>query len=521
MPPTLLHTEVAKIAKDNPAMVLSLEAIRGILLNSFSDSIKSMKNGEDIEGFEYINDYISVNIEGFDHIAARLTGLSAEPSSFSVELYKDKELEDRGDVVRASISGFTATIALHDARDPAEELSRVKIEVARLNVKLSVDAPMLIFGEPDYEVRGSIDRADDKRREEIFSSLRITREEAESIEGAMAYVMPRRIVNAYLSTNNSIDLAKHFTAFELNGFWKLNLTSDNTALVIEPSNGITIKEDLGCPITDSLPELEVGISYDKDSTTESDDRTSTSWPVVLNGVPGQPDIEEIIKNTDEYSNGFASLYAPRKLWDAKFNNVMPAIVYRETDNGFIGYDLSSEVSFSDFELLIDAARFGILINLKFAFSGRAHLTVDVPCVGRVDLADAEFSLSNSVLNILLSFEFSPSGKLMLRGQVDKLEVDGDIEVEINAFTRWLTTIFGGKGAVIGYFVDGVLARVFKHNIPFIMRDIIKKEVNSKNFQLLDLEQLVKFAQYPSGFQRATFSADEDSESVLVGITSPG
>ena len=69
----------------------------------------------------------------------------------------------------------------------------------------------------------------------------------------MAYMMPRRVAESALSTINTINLAERFTAFELRGDWILDVVNGN--LVIRPSLGIVLREDIGCPIKDSAPNL--------------------------------------------------------------------------------------------------------------------------------------------------------------------------------------------------------------------------------------------------------------------------
>ena len=50
----------------------------------------------------------------------------------------------------------------------------------------------------------------------------------------------------------------------------------------------------------------------------------------------------------------------------------------ESDNGFIGYDLTFTAGLSYVELTIDPARFGIVVDLSLEANGYAFLTVDVP-----------------------------------------------------------------------------------------------------------------------------------------------
>ena len=144
------------------------------------------------------------------------------------------------------------------------------------------------------------------------------------------------------------------------------------------------------------------------------------------------------------------------------------------------------------------------------------MTVDVPCVGRSDLAYARFSLARSELSILVSFILTREGKLSLEASVDRLIV-GQCDATVSGFSRWLA-VAGGQAAVVGFIIDYVLKRVIEHNIPIKARQSIKGEVNSKNFQLLDLESLTPYTLYRE-FNEVTYSGDQ--ESIFVGLLSNG
>src|SRR5262249_46218437 len=155
-------------------------------------------------------------------------------------------------------------------------------------------------------------------------------------------------VNSAFSTVSSISLSDHFPALELRGTWDIKLVPGG--VVILPSAGMSIKEDTGCPIQDSLPDLSVGVGQ----PTQTGDQYS--WPLTPGGVPG-PEVHRV----NDRLNGFASLYAPVPVWHARFSKAMPAIVYRESDNGFIGYDLTFTAALEYAGLRIDPARFGIVV----------------------------------------------------------------------------------------------------------------------------------------------------------------
>lgn len=481
---TPLHSAVKALASNNPALVFSLDACRGFLLNNFTTAVTRLRDA-------------SVPIEGFPNIEARFNGLSVDPANFQVSLS-----EAEGVVHAAITPGFQASLALHVAGEPQSEFSIIEITVADLRVGLTASAPLLMLGSPDFDVKGEIVLS--ASREAALAKSEITEEGVVRVEGAMAYVMPRRVVASALATVNSINLAEHFRALELRGDWTLHVV--NGGLVVLPSGGIVIRENTGCPLKDSVPDLST-----KPESGQKIDDTRYSWTITTGGVPNSE-----VRQANDRMDGFAAFYAPKPIWNARFSKVMPGIVYRESDNGFIGYDLTFTAALKYMKLKIDPHRFGIVIDFDFVTNGFAFLTVDVPCVGRSDLAYARFSCAQSNLSILLSFVLSRSGKLVLESQIDNLNI-GEADATVSGFSRWLA-LAGGKAAVGGFIIDYVLKRVIEHNIPIKMRDAIKQEVNSKNFQLLDLEGLAAFTRYRL-FNEVTYSGDEDS--VLVGLLSNG
>ena len=422
---TPLHSAVKALATNNPALVFSLDAFRGLLLNNFTTAVTRLRNA-------------SVPIEGFPNIEARFTGLSVDPVNFQVSL------SDAEGVVHAAITrGFQASLALHVAGEPQSEFSIIKIEVANLRVGLTASAPRLMLGGPDFDVQGRVVLS--ASRAAALAKSEITEKGVVRVEGAMAYVMLRRVVASALATVNSINLAEHFGAFELRGDWALHVV--NGGLVVLPSGGIVIRENTGCPLKDSVPDL----STEPGPRQEIND-THYLWPITTGGVRAS-----VVRRANDRIDGFAAIYAPKPIWDARFSKMMPASVYRENDNGFIGYDLTFTAALKYMGLRIDPTRFGIVIDFDFVANGFAFLTVDVPCVGRSHLAYARFFCARSNLSILLSFVLSRSGKLVLESQIDSLNI-GRVDAIVNGFSRWLA-LAGGKAAVVGFIIDYVLKRV--------------------------------------------------------------
>ncbi len=479
-----LHLSLKNLTNNRPALVLSIDAVRGLLLKNFSETAKYLRGK-------------SIPVEGYRNIKARL--LEPVPDLNSLRFYINTEGDEVFFVVDQEVS---MKVALHALDDANLKISIITIKVTDLKMPVTVSAPNLVIGTPDFDVNVNIKPADS--RSDALKSDQVEEDDILRIERSMACLMPRRVVASILSTIRSIDLAKRFPAFELRGNWSIHVVGDN--LVILPSGGIEIRQATGCPTKDSVPDLAI-----KAHKRRPNGGNGFSWVIDHEGIPPSPE-----KPKKSRAMGFAALYAPKPIWNARFSKVMPGVNYREGNDGFIGYDISFNVGLKYLKLEMDSKREGIIIELQLSTTGAAFLTVDVPCIGRSDLASVRFECLPSDLEILLCFTLQHEGKLMLEGQIDRLMI-GRMDAKVRFFSRWLA-LAGGKAAVVGFILDHALKRIIERNLPTKIRYVIKQEVNSKNFALLDFEELAMFTEF-GRFNEVTFSGDDDS--VLVGLGSQG
>ena len=255
---TDLHCAIRNRVGDNAALVMSFDALRGLLLNNFVHATK------------YLPDQ-SIPIEGFSKVGARFTRL--ELGSWKLKICRHQQ--DSNVTVEVT-PGFTVTVALHLMDDKNLEFSKIHIKVTNLRFLISANAPNLHFGTPDFDVIGQIVPSCTTRAKALREGT-VEEIDVERIEGAMAYVTPRRVVESVLSTVSTIDLTERFTAFDLRGDWKLEVVENN--LVIRPSHGISLRERVGCPIMDSVENFSTTASALKPI-----DDTHYSWRIVHEGV---------------------------------------------------------------------------------------------------------------------------------------------------------------------------------------------------------------------------------------------
>lgn len=489
---TQIHDELVNLTGNKPALVFSFEALKGFLINNFINAHSTMLNN-------------SVSMDGFPDIQARFIGLSVQPRDFVMKLdERNGEFYFTLSTSDPVANPLFATVVIHAKSSPQDEFSRLTITISDFEASLSVLAPYLKIGTPDFKVASKL--IPSATRAAVLNATHINESDVSAVEGALSYVMPRRVLNAMFTTISTLDVSKLFTAFDLKGNWTAAKTSSD-AFIIIPSDGITVKANLGCPERDSAPNLSITTG-----ALQTNSPTSLTWPIAAANLdPLQQRIANDVKD------GFGAILMPKTLLEQRFGSIMPGINYVEDGSAFIGYDLSFFVSFKNFQLNINPARHGFTISLDFITNGKAAFYIDVPCVGKFDLATADLKGDVSSLTIYLGFVLTRDGKLKLDAQIDSLNI-GNINVDISFFAKWLTAFAGGEGAVIGFILDKVVGRIIGNILPGKLHDVVTDAVNSKNIQLLDFASILPFSKYGK-FNEVSYSGRPDS--ILVGMLSNG
>lgn len=172
-----LHNDVKNIAGNKPALVVSTEAFKGLLLNDFIEAVKMTMT-------------VSVPVEGFAEVEVMLAKLSvANKDDFQVILSMVNT-----EVYATLTPDISADFAIHVAGKPQLEFSRVQLKLNDFKVRLSVMAPNIVLSSPDYDVKGKITPSNS--RSAALQDSGIDESALQSIEGSLAYIMPRKIVSS-------------------------------------------------------------------------------------------------------------------------------------------------------------------------------------------------------------------------------------------------------------------------------------------------------------------------------------
>ena len=205
-----------------------------------------------------------------------------------------------------------------------------------------------------------------------------------------------------------------------------------------------------------------------------------------------------------------AVYLPKPLLDVKFGKVAPGINYNETDNGFIGYTVDIAASVKGVTVSLDAQKVGIALALSFTVAGFFVANIDLPTVGRQELAQARFDLpergGQSSVTALVRPAIDAAGRVLLTCEITGIDL-GTASVSIQLFSKYLG-MAGGKAAVVGFILDAVVAKIIANNLPGIVFDEIKNNLDSHFFVLAELGGIRKYI--PNLPNLPVFSSNETS-----------
>jgi hypothetical protein len=484
MPTTALHDEVAKLAGDKGALILSSEMVTGLIARHFEAANNALL-GNSVPAAPDV----TIVEARFDQLQTN----SGNPLDFKI-------IEKGNDFFIISDQGFSLSITLHVQGDPNLAFSILIIDVSEISIAITAGSGAIIMGAPDFTASGRVDDTVSTRQAALNASG-ISLDTLLRIEGSLAFMMAHRIVASALGKIRTILLKDLFPGVQLNG--TITLASVLNSIILIPAEGLSVTGPSGCPDTDTAPDLQLG--YQPTGATE--------WDFQKINVPALKQY-----NISSPADGVAAVYLPRQILEKDFGKVQPGAIYRDRSDTFIGWELEFTASLRKIGVDIDPARFGVVIRFTIECSGYAALNVDVPCVGRMDLATARLTMDPSQLDILLRFAVIDEGQLVLRSEIDRLDM-GTARVSVSAFSKWLSAA-GGYAAAMAVITDIIIGKVLAHNVPLKIRDAIKKELNFRNLLAIDITPYISFFTQFINFRAATFSGDQNS--IVIGITNvPG
>jgi hypothetical protein len=479
-----LHKLIADAANGRGGMVISGEILSQLALRSLKTASAFGRNA----GVEIPT--------GNRHVCGRFKSISIDPATI---------------VAKLIANGAKLCLEINKTFDIEIELlipnnglaySTIKLSVPNAQFPLSTSKTSIYFDTPIGFAEGSVSEA--ISRIDAIKASGISVDELLRIEGSMAYGTGFRLVNSALGALEPIDLNQMFPAFEFGG--KLELINIEGSLLVLPQSFKFIG-NTGCPKGDATAGMEIH------TQSPQDNELTRTWPVLVT-TPTPANVRKPLPNL-----GLVAAYLPKPLMDVQFGKVAPAITYREHDNGFIGYDVELSAAIRGVSVSIDSTELALRLRLDFASWGLVVATVDVPCVGRMDLAQARFEMPKNngtgYIEAVVRLAVDTGGRLIMLTELESANL-GEAMVSVQLFSKYLG-MAGGAGAVYGFIADAVLGRIISNILPGMAFDAIKASVNQHFFVLTDLGDLLGLLDHRPNYP--TWS--DDGNSVLMGLLYSG
>ena len=490
-----LHNDVAVIARERPAMVISQRVLEQMVLDCVK---RAGKFGS-----------LALPIPtGHAAVDARVSSLSIDPDAFTAQLVAG--LADPADPAPSPrvVIGPNFILSI-DLSEPVSKLkfATVEISVSGATAVLRGRDDRLTFDWPSISVAATVQPSADRAAAiaAAGSAVPITADDLLRVEGALAFGSAEQLVRKAIGIIRPLDLAAMFPAFRFSGALDLHVVGG--ALVVIPERfellGLT-----GCPTGD----ITAGV-YAKAKTSTAESDTTRNWPITIDAASPR---SRFIDRAD----GMVAAYLPMTLLSLHFGASKPGLNYHESDNGFVGWDLKLNTSIVDIEVTVDPVAMGVRIALRIELSGLLLVTVDVPCLGRVELAQAHVALPKAgqaaTIKVLVRPAVDFSGKLMLLSEIEHGDL-GQAEVSIQLVAKYLGYVSGGGGGLTGLIFDSILGRIMSHNVPRMVLETVREKLDRSYFVLADLSDLIPVLRdIPTA---ASWS--DDTRSALIGITKGG
>lgn len=365
-----------------------------------------------------------------------------------------------GFAVRVS-PNFTVTLELQTADQPPIAFCTIDLDVSDVSLPLEGNGDLIHIRPSNSPIVARVNPS--RTRDAAIAASGISPDDLLRVEGSVAYVAGARLVSSALGEVPPIDLKHLFPALSFSG--SLELHSIDGSLLVIPER-IALIGNPGCPNGDAM----AGVSIIPQNPDRAGDGMTWTNQVVLPQLAARHFVT---------ADSIASTYLPKPVLDVHFGKTTPALAYRDSDNGFIGYDIQLTAAIRGIQVTIDPAAGGLRLELDFATWGIVTANIDVPCVGRMDLAQAKFQMpknnGTAAVEALLRLALDTGGRLLIVCEMSRLDL-GEAQVDVQLFSKYLG-MAGGKAAVVGFILDGVIGRVMAHNLPGLVFDAIKDLVN--------------------------------------------
>lgn len=495
---TQIHTELEKLAGNNPAAYMSVYFVEILTLRTALIAIQKI-TGREIPVGQRV---LSARLEGADFSqnpignAQLVKFQNALPNQIGLTLNADLTVK-----VRVFITG-----------DATKLISTVTVDVTNLMIRGSYAANTLSFEGLDFSSSTAVAREPDA--DTLLKNAGVDPLEAARVEGLIAYSSVNTALSSSLAQRKDISLSEVYPAFDFGTSAKLEPLVSGTFLAIIPSE-FTRVENAACKCADG-PSL--GVSGSSNTiTVPGNPKVGTQIGAVRIGGPIPQHVDPLKDFGKRYQgSGEAGVYLPRVAYEGLTVQAMPAIQVHASDDGFIGFDAYATVGFSGFSVSLDAVNGGINVSVNMNLSIQTICTCNIGCGVRLPIGYAIIQPSvGSQASLKMGFypAVDSSGLVQLKTALLDVDMGSYVAVIIGVGTA-LKII--GVTAWIGFLVDVVLSAVVSAELPGDLTDAVKKYLGQNQWTLLNFGSLAKSTYSGAAF---TFAApfDVDGDTMLASI----
>ena len=497
-----IHGELKALAGDRPAGYLSSDLIQMMTIKRTVVAIAKIIGVEIPAGQQLL----SASVDSADFTKPPLQSATlvkyanALPNEIGLRLNSDLTVK-----IRVFVKG-----------DKAKLISIVTVVVTGLMIRGAYANNIISFEGLDFSSKPTVVR--DPDADKTLQAAGIEPLEAARVEGLIEYSSVNNSLGHSLAQRKELPLSDVFPAFDFGTDADLVPLEQGQFLGIIPKN-FSIRETAACSCA-SGPDLPVSGSSNT-ITVPANPQVGTPLGGVTIGGPVPEKLDPLKDLGSRFrGQGLAGVYLPKSSYTALTVQVMPAIAIHAAENGFIGFDAHASVGFSGANATLDAKNGGILVTVHMDINVSATCTLDIGCGIRLPIGYAIISQAvGSDAHLTMGFypAVDQSGMVKLVAVLQDVDM-GKYAAVILGIGTALKII--GVTAWIGFLIDVVLSAIVSYNLPFALRDEVKKYLGRNEWKLFTFGELINSTYTPPQVKIKGYTApfDVDNDSMLASIS---
>jgi hypothetical protein len=459
-----LHTDIANIAGENPAVYVGAETLSGVAFDTFRSQIMTM---------------VGVHIPSVtDKFYAKL--LSAETVGGDAAKNIKFGLHQIGTAITLAANGglkltveYGAAEKLTGTDTYAETpLGKIEMLIKDMSVSISVSAEKIAASPCNASFIPTIERV--QNFDDLCTNLKLDQLLVSRVEGTIGYSGIQTIVASLLREPQTIDLTVLFPGVVLLGQIEAVVTPNAEAVLVIPSSGMETRPGSICECADTID----GVGATKPGTITTDGQIKLGGPTA-----GTINLGRLMPGIGE--TGF---YMPIKLAVAITEGPPPITKTEIGQSGFLCWEAKAVVDWKIRKTWFDTARGAVMVQW-WASPGKAFavgsIKVDLGKLGKFDVAEFIAKQQPSPANFTVAlFPDAVAGMTTLHPVVEAIDM-GDFFIEPSIISFAMAP-FNSPAALIIFVTEAIMYGIVAHNIPIELTRNLKKYLAGLSWKIQDL-----------------------------------